>query len=500
MDSVVTVSGVAFEWPNGRVLFENLNFYLDNKITALVGVNGIGKSALAKLISKELSPSAGSVICRRSVSVFSQQQEAPDIHVEEYLATESPWSYLREQLLQGISLSLRCTELSGGQWMRVRLARVLNEGYLILDEPTNNLDRSGRELLKHFLREHKEGVLLISHDREFLELCNEVLELSNRGLQKYGGTWESYTETHQQERASLGRTLERAKQSREASQKLRIEQKDRQEKRNRKGAQEAEKGGMPKILIGRRKRAAENSTGKIDEQTLQRLDSAVSEVYAALQEIKSDPVMYADLAGVELPAQKLVAEACDYNVRFQDWLYPENLNFTWRGNIRVAVKGKNGSGKTTFIKALLGEDLNQRGELRRGKLRTLYVDQRCNLLDDEKSLFENIRDVTSVSESEIRNGLAKFLFTKEVVFQKVKDLSGGERLRATLALGLLATEKPELLVLDEPTNNLDLVNIQFLEQLTSRFRGAVIVISHDEVFLKNCRIETELHFELGAHE
>lgn len=107
-------------------------------------------------------------------------------------------------------------------------------------------------------------------------------------------------------------------------------------------------------------------------------------------------------------------------------------------------------------------------------------------------MFENVRAVSSAGESEIRNGLAQFLFANDAVFQKVSELSGGERLRASLARGLLSTQKPELMVLDEPTNNLDLVNIQFLEQVVSEFRGAVIVISHDEKFLRNCSVSQEL--------
>lgn len=131
-----------------------------------------------------------------------------------------------------------------------------------------------------------------------------------------------------------------------------------------------------------------------------------------------------------------------------------------------------------------------------GDLVTLYIDQSCHQLDDNKSIFENIRDVSSLTESEIRNGLAKFLFTKESVFQKAGELSGGERLRATLAQGFLCAEKPELLVLDEPTNNLDLANIEFLEELVREFRGALIVISHDEVFLENCRVTQIVSLDL----
>jgi ATPase subunit of ABC transporter with duplicated ATPase domains len=212
--------------------------------------------------------------------------------------------------------------------------------------------------------------------------------------------------------------------------------------------------------------------------------------------MKVDPVMYADLMGQELHAQKLIAEARGFNIRFGGWLYPHDLDFSWRGNVRLALQGPNGSGKSTLLKALTGAQLSTRGELSRGQLVTLYIDQRCSVLDDTMSVLENVRSVAPRGESEIRTHLARFLFTKDTVFQKAHSLSGGERLRATLARALLATNKPELLLLDEPTNNLDLANIEFLENLIREFRGALIVVSHDRRFLQNCGVTAA--FELAG--
>jgi ATPase subunit of ABC transporter with duplicated ATPase domains len=290
----------------------------------------------------------------------------------------------------------------------------------------------------------------------------------------------------------LKSALDTAKQERDQASADRHEQIQRQEKRNQRGVAAAARGGMPKILIGGRKRRAQVTTGKIDVATIERVNAGVREAYEAYQDLKIDPVMYADLIGQEIPSQKLVAEARDFNIRFHDWLYQEDLNFSWRGNLRLALKGENGSGKSTLIKALLGENFESRGELRRGGLSTLYLDQKCAVLDDTKNVFENIRDVCFLDESEIRNGLAKFLFTKDKVFQAVSSLSGGERLRAALARGLLSTTKPELLILDEPTNNLDLENVEFLENLVREFKGALLIISHDQIFLENCGVTEEL--------
>jgi ATPase subunit of ABC transporter with duplicated ATPase domains len=492
MLAAVIVSGVTFELPNGRLLFDNLNFSLNNKVTGLVGPNGVGKTCIAKLIAGLHEPTHGSIKKNSSVTYLTQREVPPEISVQEYLEPDYSWPVLGERLLSGIARESLCTTLSGGQWMRVRLANTLNDQFLILDEPTNDLDREGREMLLQFLRQREGGILLISHDREALSLCAEILELSNKGLSKFSGDFTNYTDAKSNERNNLQRELELAERSRHQAHSERIENIERQEKRNRAGVIAAARGGIPKILLGARKRKAQVSTGKIDKDTYNRANAAVNAAHEALSELKVDPVMYADLIGQKIPAQKLVAEAFNFNVFFNDWLYKKDLNFSWRGNIRVALKGGNGSGKSTLIKALRGHEYKTRGELRTGNLRTLYIDQRCETLDETKTVFENIRDVSSLSESEIRSGLAKFLFVHDDVFKKVSYLSGGERLRAALALGLLQIDKPELLILDEPTNNLDLQNIEFLENLMREFKSALIVISHDEIFLENCGIDMTL--------
>jgi ATPase subunit of ABC transporter with duplicated ATPase domains len=493
MKSILTARGLTFDLPNGRPLFQNLTFSLEAQLTALVGPNGVGKTTLAKLLTGDEEPTEGTILRKGQVTFFPQRQTPEPVTVEQFLATNYEWSPLRERLLTGINPNSDCTTLSGGEWMRVRLAKTLDDQYLILDEPTNDLDREGRTALIQFLKDREGGALIISHDRETLGLCEVILELSNQGLKKFGDGWEAYMEAKHEERENLSGTLDLAKRERDKAHADRIHQKDQQEKRNRRGKEAAARGGMPKILLGARKRQAQVTTGRVDNETYERSMSAVSEAHNALSELKIDPVMYATLLGCEDPAQKQIAEATSFNIRFKDWLYKEGLTFAWRGNIRIALKGSNGSGKSTLLKAILGNTFETRGTLRRGDLTTLYIDQRCAVLDDAKTIFENVRDVTMATESEIRNGLAKFLFTKESVFQKVSSLSGGERLRAALARGFLSTTKPDLLILDEPTNNLDLANIEFLENLVREFRGALIVISHDEVFLKNCGIEEELN-------
>jgi ATPase subunit of ABC transporter with duplicated ATPase domains len=498
MSAFIHATGLSYELPDGRRLFSDLNISLSSGLTALVGPNGVGKTTLARLFSGELSPLRGHVHRSVPVTLFAQREPPPPLTVAEYLALDDAWARVEDKrlagrLLQGIADEALCPTLSGGQWMKVRLARALGEGYLILDEPTNDLDREGREAVLRFLRGHTGGALLISHDRECLELCDETLELSNRGLAKFGGGWSAYSAAREHERENLAQALETAEKERDKAWAARQEQREKQDKRNRRGADSAAKGGQAKILLGARKRAAQATTGKIDTGTLRKAGEAVQGLREAFQDLKIDPVMYADLVGRALPGSKRVAEAIGFNLRYpgQDWLYPRDLDFAWRGNVRIALRGGNGSGKSTLLRAVLGTlppDVETRGELRAASLEALFLDQRLAGLDDSKTVFDMIGEVSGAHDTEIRNGLARFLFTKETAFQKIGSLSGGERLRAALARGFLGSTVPELLVLDEPTNNLDLANIAFLEKVVAGFQGAVLVISHDETFIENCRL------------
>lgn len=364
MHKVVVVSGVTFEFPNGREVFHKISFSLGRGVTALVGPNGAGKTTLAKLLAGELEPTQGTIRSEGPVAFFAQREIPQSITMNTHLGLEFSNSSLSERLLLGIDRELQCTALSGGLWMRVRLVRTLNDRFLILDEPTNDLDREGRDAVLRFLRERAGGALLISHDRECLELCDEVLELSNRGLIKFGGGWTAYENARLAERERLGHALNVAKRERDEMSALREAQRARQEKRNRQGAAVAARGGMPKILLGARKRQAQETLGRIDAETLARKNESVREADAAYLELKLDPVMYADLMGSELPKQKLVAEARDFNVKFKNWVYREDLNFNWRGSIRVALRGPNGCGKSTLLRAIMGEELPSRGEIR----------------------------------------------------------------------------------------------------------------------------------------
>lgn len=492
MATVVSASGISLELPNGRELFKNLSFSIDDGLNALVGPNGVGKTSLARLLASELSPTRGVIRTQGPITLFSQLELPKPITVVEQLALFYGWSELGEELLAGIDRHTLCTQLSGGEWMRVRLACSLDEQFIILDEPTNNLDRAARQMFQRFLRGRRGGALLISHDRACLNLCDQIFELSNHGLSRYGGGFADYLEEKEREQQSAAAALHLAKRKRTAAQLEQAELRARQEKRTRRGALKAARGGMPKIILGSRKSNAQTTSGKLDVASSQRWDAAVRSAHEAFARLKVDPAMYAEFSGTAIAAQKVVAEASNFNIWRGRWLYREDLVFSWRGGLKLSVRGGNGTGKSTLLRALAGEKFTSRGELRPGALTTAWIDQPLASLNDEQTVFESIVAVSSRNESEIRSGLASFLFPGDKAFQRVASLSGGERLRVALAQAFLGSVTPELLMMDEPTNNLDLTNINFLEGLLQNFRGALIVVSHDDIFLERCGVNEQL--------
>ncbi|MDD5657845.1 MAG: ATP-binding cassette domain-containing protein, partial [Elusimicrobia bacterium] len=406
-------------------------------------------------------------------------------------------------LLGDIDQGAACVSLSGGEWTRVRLLKRLasGAGFIVLDEPTNNLDRQARECVLEFARSTRRGLLVISHDRELLGAVDVILELSNQGLATFGGNWSAYELERGRERARLARDLEQASRERDQASRAKAEKLRAQEKRMRHARNSGSKAGLPQILLGARKRRAQKTMGKIRSAADADLKDKVDSARRAFERQKVDPVIYADFPETAIPASKLVFDAQDLNFRYAGMdrdLWRRDVTFRMQGPARLSISGRNGAGKTTLLNLLTGVqklDGRSSGSLKLGGVACGFVDQHSRLLDDERSVFDNVRAGSRKSEAEVRNLLAQFLFQKDAAFQPVATLSGGERLRASLAKILIADPAPQLLMLDEPTNNLDLVNLEFLETALSRFEGAMLVISHDPTFLEGIGVSDELRLE-----
>ncbi|WII72545.1 ABC-F family ATP-binding cassette domain-containing protein [Bdellovibrio sp. 22V] len=495
-----TGKSLTLEFPRGDILFSNISFTWNGPRCGLVGPNGVGKSTFAKILAGKVEATSGELKISHEVFYLSQSEERPALSVAEYLIElwESPATTPAQwgPLLESISLEASLQSLSGGEWTRVRIAHALiySHGLLILDEPTNNLDVEARRHVTEFIKSYQSPLLVISHDRDLLNHVDCIWELSNQGLTSYGGNYSFYKEQKENEIALQEQAIDRARREKKKIEREYHEKLEMQEKRMRAGARKAEKGGIPKILLGGRKRRAQETQGRIHSNEEKRVEKSVAEFNEILSQAKISSVLGLELPQTGVPEGKLVFEVEELQITYpgRDPLWPEPLHFSMKGPRRKALAGKNGAGKSSFIKVLLNKVpafLVVDGKVHRADIPWAYLDQEYSLLDMEKTVLENVFDTSAYDIVETRNRLARFQFFGDKVLQPVKTLSGGEKLKTALAKIFLAATPPQFLILDEPTNNLDLQSLEILEEALSAFEGALLVVSHDEVFLENIGIE-----------
>lgn len=503
---------LSYEFASGDLLFSDLNFTLSVNKYGLVGDNGVGKSTLAKILAGELSPTEGRIINNSepqgSNIVLLRQNELPlsipPITVGEYLI--DIWDHLftdptvLECLLADIDFTSPIHHLSGGEWTRVRIARTLTQScdLLILDEPTNNLDQNAKTKIFEFLKNYKDSALLvISHDRELLNLMDCILELTNQGLSTYGGNFEFYLEMKENERqlqAEKIQSLQKQKRKLEVEKRQKL---DAQEKRMRQGQKNRHKSGESRLTAGLKKRKAESTLSKIQKKESQRNSNSESQLHQALSQLKVDHTMWLDIPQVSIPNGKTIFEVQNGNFQLSSdkTLWKHNLNYIMTGPKRLALVGNNGAGKSTLIANILKSkvtDLKAHGFWSLGNVHTYLLDQNYSLLNPKLNAIENIAEKSLKSQEEIRNKMALIQFEDKKVFQMPYTLSGGEKLKVSLLKLFLSDPAPEFLILDEPTNNLDLSSLEVLTQCLLAFQGALLVVSHDQRFLSEIKIDEYL--------
>ena len=500
--NLISLKDISFETKPGFFLFKNLNLILGKEKSGLVGNNGIGKSTILKLIVGELEPSSGVVETKTKLAYLSQDYQINlEITVEQTLGTEEEHKSLEvlaHMGLKNIQLKRLMSSLSGGERMRVVLAKlIIQQGnFLILDEPTNNLDQDAWQSVYELIKQWKGGLLVVSHDRTLLNFMDKILELSDKGLGIYGGNFDFYVEQKNLEKEAAQRQLSEAEMEMKKTKKQAQATKERQQKKSSHGKKTADKLGLPKIILGAMKRRAQQTSGKLKKTQEDRIASAKGKLQKAKERISPENQIEVNLSNTEIPNGKLVAKFENVNFTYDNGpVLLSQFNLSIYGPERLAINGPNGSGKTTLVKLILGELQPLSGEVNLGINRYAYLDQNVSVLNKSKTVLENLKALSGLDEGQSRNWLARFLFPREDVFKKIEVLSGGERMRAALACILSGDAPPNLLVLDEPTNNLDLNSIERIESALLNFKGALIVISHDKSFLKNISIEKEITLE-----
>ncbi|CAO3438079.1 ABC-F family ATP-binding cassette domain-containing protein [Azospirillum doebereinerae] len=523
MPASITLSNLAWSAPDGRTLFSDLDLSFGPERVGLVGRNGTGKTTLLKLIAGERIPASGTVSVSGSFSVLHQtldvephetvaslfgvadmlallrRAENGEASVEEL--ADADW-LLEARILSAlgrVGLDARpdtpLAALSGGRRTRAGLAAVVfaEPDFILLDEPTNNLDQDGRDALVGLLAGWRAGAVVVSHDRELLETMDAIVELTALGATRYGGNWTRYRERKSLEleaaRHDLADAEKRIAEVARSAQAT-VEKKAR---KDRAGQKKAAKGDMPRILAGGRKDRSEDTGGGNARLAERRRAEAQDAAVSARQRIEILQPLSVVLPPTGLPANKIVL-AVDGVTAGYDAGRPVlcDLSFTVTGPERMAVIGPNGSGKTTLL-ALVGGALRPWTGTVRVMTGVAMLDQRVSLLDPSGTIRDNFRRLNPQGdENACRAALARFMFRADAALQVVSTLSGGQRLRAGLACVLGGPVPPSLLILDEPTNHLDIEAIEAVEAGLRAYDGALLVVSHDRAFLDAIGISRRL--------
>ncbi|KAJ1682993.1 hypothetical protein LUZ63_021773 [Rhynchospora breviuscula] len=512
-------SDLTLTWPDGTPAVTGLDLGLGPGRHGLVGDNGSGKSTLLRLLAGELVAERGSVTVDGRLGYVAQAPlpdaggtvgdalgvgpalralaaiEAGSVEVADFDAVGEDWDVAEraEAALGRLGLhrlepGRPLAEVSGGELSLLRLAGVLlhRPDVLLLDEPSNDLDGAGRERLTDLVRGWPGLLLLASHDRVLLEEVDDVGELRRdrhgaTSLRWYGGGWSAYVAAVEAEQDAARQAATTAAADLRRERRDLVRARTALAGRARTAAKAEREKRVPKIVAHGRRMQAQESAGRYRGLHEDRVEAARERADAAEERVREDAVVELDLPATRVPERREVARLEALVPAYGD---AAPLDLVLRGPERVALSGPNGIGKTSVLRALTGE-LPPRSGTARVHVPWRMLDQtRSGVLDPALSVAANARLAAPGTEEErLRGSLARFGFRGRAAERTAAVLSGGERLRATLACLLLGEPAPQLLLLDEPTNDLDVSGVRRLVEALASYEGALLVVSHDEAFL-----------------
>ena len=436
----------------------------DGEKIGIVGENGVGKSTFLKIILGQVPADEGSINLTDSYYYISQlDEEHKDCEESKLNKTfKTPKKYE--------------DYLSGGEKVKMKVVNALNSNssLIIADEPTSNLDSESIKSLNNQFKRYKGALLVVSHDRDFLDnICNKILEIEDGKINIYKGNYSDYINKKEEDIKTKKREYHKYISEKERLEHV-IQEKEGLRDRIHKAPKGMGKSEAKTIKMGDQggKKTIENSIKNV-EKRIEHL-----EVKEAPKE--REKIIININEGTEVGSKNLI-EIIDYNLCVGEKVILNNINLNIKNGAKVGLIGENGCGKTSLLKSIInGNDENIKVA---PAVKIGYFSQSLNTLDEKKSILENIKRDSKWDESFIRINLGEFGFKKESVHKLVKDLSGGEKVKAAICKVILSDNN--LLILDEPTNYLDIKTIESLEDALINTNKTVILVSHDSRFISN---------------
>lgn len=513
MQNLIEAKQLSLRFPDAPLsLFSNIDLFLTDEIQALIGRNGIGKSYLAAVLADRLAPSEGSVHRFCTVGYLAQGEislvgTAGDIlgvsNVQQvslriltgngtpqdfsFMDDKWNWEVETEALLAEGELSLNILDrafssLSGGEQTRLKLLALKQKGceFLILDEPSNHLDRDGRIWLAQWLKDFNGGILLVTHDPILLEKVNVVYELSSTGIAVSRGGWHDWLESRDRLILGAQRGATQAKKELQQAKKEQQTAQEKTEQRQSRGKNQRKDSNQSKIILDRglgRSESTQSRHAKLHDDRIQNAGEQAASTSAQLEIIEPLAIVTAKPEAANSPLLHLSNVVLPFGAA-------EPLSLIVNKSERIAVVGKNGSGKSTLLKVITGEFEALDGEVVVTKSHRL-IDQHFSFLDQKLSALDNFRQqAPGWTEDLYRTRLAQLRIKGDAAIKPVNTLSGGEQLKVALACLFCGPTAPALLLLDEPDNHLDIESKELLQQALHDYTGAIILVSHDMEFIK----------------
>ena len=431
------------------------------------------------------------------------------------------------------TLSYPMNLLSGGEKTRVFLAGmdIHHPSVVLMDEPTNHLDSSGRQRLYDWVEKCRSTLLVVSHDRTLLNLLPEICELEKHQINYYGGNYEFYKEQKTLMQEALQQRIEEKEKALRIARKVARETVERRDKQNVRGENNNIKKGVPRIVLNALQGKSKKSTSKLNSTHQEKAEKLTSERNQLRSSLSSTATLKTDFNSSSLHTGKILVTAKEINFGyhpnsinshiqmnneanladtgnhsspdsndiqdnsdFKQQLWQTPISFQLKSGDRLRIEGANGSGKTTLLKLITRQLQPQEGNLTRMEFTYVYLNQEYSIIDDRNSILEQAYAFNNrnLPEHEIKIILNRYLFPASEWDKSCRKLSGGEKMRLAFCCLMISNNTPDMFILDEPTNNLDIQSIEIITATIKSYTGTVIAISHDDYFIQEIGIEQRI--------